>query len=268
VHALTRHLTAIRSVFQYAYDVDLMDRPMKFGKGFANPTAVQKRKAKQRAETQNGKKLFTANELRAILNACDPALRASVLLGINGGFGNTDCATLPRSGVDLEAGLIAFPRPKTEVQRVIPLWPETLSALRQVLETARARPADDMAAALVFLTPRKRPLVRQNLSVDEETGGTKAAKVDALTVHFAALLTSLGIHRRGIGFCTLGHTFRTWADETHDQRAIHRIMGHAIPGMSGIYVEEISLDRVRAVVDYVRRKLWPDAHEDRQVLSN
>lgn len=71
VHALTRHLTAIRSVFKYAYDVDLTDRPMKFGKGFANPTAVQKRKAKQHAETENGKRLFTADDLRAILGACD-----------------------------------------------------------------------------------------------------------------------------------------------------------------------------------------------------
>ena len=42
VHALTRNLTTIRSVFKYAYDVDLIDRPIKFGKGFANPTAVQK----------------------------------------------------------------------------------------------------------------------------------------------------------------------------------------------------------------------------------
>lgn len=60
VHALTRHLTATRSAFKYAYDVDLIDRPMKFGQGFANPTAVQKRKAKHRAEAENGKHLFSS----------------------------------------------------------------------------------------------------------------------------------------------------------------------------------------------------------------
>jgi integrase len=31
----------------------------------------------------------------------------------------------------------------------------------------------------------------------------------------------------------LRHIFRTWADEVRDQHAIHRIMGHTIPGMSG-----------------------------------
>jgi hypothetical protein len=33
-------------------------------------------------------------------------------------------------------------------------------------------------------------------------------------------------------------------------------MGHAIPGMSGIYVEEIGLDRLRAVVEHVRQKVF------------
>jgi hypothetical protein len=35
-------------------------------------------------------------------------------------------------------------------------------------------------------------------------------------------------------------------------------MGHAIPGMSGIYIEQIGLDRLRAVTDYVRAKLFGD----------
>jgi hypothetical protein len=45
---------------------------------------------------------------------------------------------------------------------------------------------------------------------------------------------------------------------TKDQHAIHRIMGHSIPGMSGQYVEEISVDRLKAVTDSVRRKLYPE----------
>jgi hypothetical protein len=40
-------------------------------------------------------------------------------------------------------------------------------------------------------------------------------------------------------------------------------MGHAIPGMSGLYIEDIGLDRLRAVVEHVRQKLWPDASSDR-----
>jgi hypothetical protein len=36
-------------------------------------------------------------------------------------------------------------------------------------------------------------------------------------------------------------------------------MGHAIPGMSGIYVEKIELRRLLAVVDYVRAKLFEES---------
>ncbi len=80
--------------------------------------------------------------------------------------------------------------------------------------------------------------------------------VDRLGDQFDDVLNTLGLKRRGLGFYALRHTFRTWADETNDQHAIHRIMGHAIPGMSGIYVEEIELHRLRAVVDHVHRKLF------------
>jgi integrase len=53
----------------------------------------------------------------------------------------------------------------------------------------------------------------------------------------------------------LRHTFRTYADEVKDPHAVFRIMGHSIPGMAGIYVEKISLERLRAVTDHVRNKL-------------
>ncbi len=99
-------------------------------------------------------------------------------------------------------------------------------------------------------------MVRQNTRIDSESGLMRTSNYDKLSMRFANLLERLGLKRPGIGFYSLRHTFRTWADETKDQHAIHRIMGHAIPGMSGIYVQEIELDRLRAVVDHVRRKLF------------
>ena len=63
VYALRRHITAIRSVFRYAYDMGLIEHPVKFGRGFDMPTAAQERRAKQQAELINGKKLFTRDEL-------------------------------------------------------------------------------------------------------------------------------------------------------------------------------------------------------------
>ena len=38
---------------------------------------------------------------------------AMFLLGINCGFGNADCGTLPLSALDLDGCWINFPRPKT-----------------------------------------------------------------------------------------------------------------------------------------------------------
>jgi len=98
-------------------------------------------------------------------------------------------------------------------------------------------------------------MVRQTIRQHED-GTLRVSNADEISLRFARVLDGLKIRRTGVGFYSLRHTFRTWADEVHDQHAIHRIMGHAIPGMSGIYVEEISLNRLQAVVDHVRAKLF------------
>lgn len=52
--------------------------------------------------------LLLGNQL---LKAANPTLRAAILLGINAGFGNTDCSALPIASVDLETSVIDFERP-------------------------------------------------------------------------------------------------------------------------------------------------------------
>ena len=177
----------------------------------------------------------------------------------DGGFGNTDCGTLPIAAIDFERAVIEYDRPKTAVRRAMPLWPETVDAIRSILTGSRPTPVGADADGLVFLTETGRPLVRQRQHRDDQGQLTKATYIDRLRDQFIAVLNKLGLKRPGIGFYTLRHTFRTWADEARDQHAIHRIMGHAIPGMSGIYIEDIELDRLRAVVDHVHTKLPPEA---------
>jgi integrase len=255
-HALSRCVTVIRGVFKYAYETDLIDRPMKYGKGLEKPSVRARRKVRRAAELANGKRLFSASQVRAMLDAANTSLRALVLLGINGGFGNADCARLPIGAVDFGRAVIEFDRPKTGVERLVPLWPETADALRQVL-ASRPTPADAETADLVFITTFGRPWLRENVHRTPDNSIEKVVPIDGIRQEFDKLLRKLGLKRKGIGFYTLRHTFRTWADEVRDQHAIHHIMGHTIPGMSGIYVEEISLERLRAVVDHVRRKLFP-----------
>ena len=156
--------------------------------------------------------------------------------------------------IDFDRGIVEFNRPKTGIERVVPLWPETLEALRCALES-RPEPADEDAERSIFLTSSGRPWVRENIHRSGDNNIEKVVLVDIICHRFDKFIRQLGFKRKGIGFYTLRHTFRTWADEIPDQHAIHRIMGHIISGMSGIYVEKIELHRLKAVTDHVRSKL-------------
>src|SRR5262249_35842706 len=152
---------------------------------------------------KQGPKLFTADEIKAMLAAATVPMRAMILLGINGGLGNTDCGSLPLAALDLETGWIDYPRSKTGIDRRIPLWPETVQALRDAL-AARREPKDKADAGLVFTTKYRLAWAKDDRSgpISQET---------------AKLLKKLCInHRKRLGFYTLRHTFRTIADETKD----------------------------------------------------
>jgi integrase len=167
-----------------------------------------------------------------------------LLLGINAGFNNSDCANLPRSVLDLDGGWAAYARAKTGIPRRCPLWPETVQALREVL-AKRREPKNEEDASLVFIT-------KYGLSWGKKTTDNPVTK------ETAKLLRQLGINRRGVGFSALRHTFRTVADESRDQVAVDHVMGHIKDDMASVYREKISDERLRAVVDYVRKWLFPD----------
>jgi integrase len=234
----------IRVVFKFAWDNGLIDRPVRYGQGFKRPS----RKVVRIDRAKKGPKLFTADEVRCLLAAAGSSMRAMILLGINGGFGNADCGRLPLSAVDLEAGMIDFPRPKTGIPRRCPLWAETVQAIKQA-SADRPEPKKEEHAGLVFIT-------KYGLPWAKDTADQTLAK------EFGKLLRALRINgRKGLGFYTLRHTFRTVADESKDQPAVDFIMGHEVPHMSAVYRETISDARLKAVADYVRAWLFPVATE-------
>lgn len=92
---------------------------------------------------------------------------------------------------------------------------------------------------------------------------------DAVHLKFRRLMLRLGIvkpydkegkdpDQPSFGFYTLRRTFRTHADASGDQHAVHRVMGHEIPGMSGIYVQQITRERLQHVADHVYQQLFRD----------
>jgi integrase len=240
VYRLGDMIQHVRSIFKHGHDAGLLTLPVCFGPGFARPT----KKAQRLHRAEQGPKLFTASEVRKLIDGAGVQLRAMILLGINCGFGNSDCGTLPLRAMDLDNAIIDYPRPKTGIPRRCPLWPETVAALRKTNER-RPEPEKEEDAGLVFLT---------------HFGASWAASaVDRpIAKETAKLLKRLGINgRKGLGFYTLRHTFRTVADESKDQPAVDFIMGHEVPHMSAVYRETISDERLRAVADHVRRWLFP-----------
>jgi integrase len=186
--------------------------------------------------------MFEADQIRQMLDAAKEPLRTMILLGVNCGFGNNDCGTLRLSALDLDKSWVTFPRPKTGINRRCPLWPETVAGLQAAIAT-RPAPNDDSFAHLVFLTRFGGPWAKD----DPDSPVSKETR---------KLLDELDLHRRGLGFYALRHTFETMAGETTDQVAVDFIMGHARDDMASLYRERISDERLRAVTDYVRAWLF------------
>jgi integrase len=143
---------------------------------------------------------------------------------------------------------VNFPRPKTGIERRAPLWPETVVALREAI-ASRPAPKAPADAGLAFLQRSGLRWVRN----------TEHSRTDNVSVQFCALLKDIGLYRDGLGFYSLRHIFRTVADAARDPVAIDLIMGHTDPTMGGHYRERVEDDRLRAVVEHVRRWLFGEA---------
>lgn len=231
---LTNRIQVIRSLFKYGYDAGLLDRPARFGL-FKKPRA----KVIRESRLAKGLQDFTAAEVRALLSAATVNLRGMILLGVQAGFGNHDCATLTESAVNFTTGWIDWPRSKTATFRRVPLWPETVTAIRAAMDD---RPP---GCDLVFMGRRGVDYIATN-------GGYRVAK------EFTRAVRDAGI-APGRGFYCLRRTFQTVAEDARDLVAVQSIMGH-IPSendMSARYRQRVSDDRLRAVADHVHGWLWP-----------
>lgn len=259
----------VRTVFKFAFDNGLIEKPVRFGSMFQKPTKAVMRKHR----AARGRKVFEADEIRMILDVLDgkevtigtdddgepikvkrprnPSLRAMVLLGINAGFYASDCAALPIDAIDLDRQWLDFPRPKTGIPRQVPLWGETVSALREVL-AIRPEPRSVDDAGLVFITKQRQRFVRE---------GANGCPIDAIGPKFSKVRDALKLNKAGRGFSALRHSFRTIADGAKDQPAAGLVMGHADDSIADVYRHGISDDRLRDVVDHVHQWLFPSNAE-------
>lgn len=238
-HRLGGEVQRVRTVFKFGYDAGLIDKPMRFGPTFKRPTARIMREHRQKS----GPRMFEAADLRKIIDAAGQPLKAMIYLGANAGFGNYDCGTLPLTALDLVGGWVNYPRPKTAVERRCPLWPETIKALRDALEVRRDAKLPEHGN-LVFVTKYGAPW-------------SKDIADSPVTKEFRKLLDLLKLHRPGLGFYALRHTFETVASGSLDQVAVNFIMGHVDVSMAGTYRERIDNKRLKTVVNHVHNWLYP-----------
>jgi integrase len=238
--ALGNDITRVRIMFKWGYDSGLLDRPIRYGQDFKKPSRATLRKTR----AIRGSRVFAGEQIRKMLAEASLPMQAMIHLGINCGFGNQDCATLPFTALDLSGRWLDHPRPKTGIQRRCPLWPETVEALKAAI-AERPRAKDEATAKLVFVTSRCKSWAK-----DEDD--------NPISKETAKILKGMGIHRPGLNFYALRHTFETVAGESRDQVAVNAIMGHAPAAndMASVYRERISDERLRAVTDFVRTWLF------------
>lgn len=252
-----------RSIFKFAYDQELIDRPVRFGEDFKRP----EKRLLRRAKAEAGRMHFHADEIRRVLDVASPVLRAMVLLGINAGLGNTDIGNLPASCLDLERGWLDYARVKTGVQRRCPLWPETVEAIeRAVKEMARhRRERSATAKGLLFVTRTGLPYTREEYH-SSRNGKPQVVMHDAVATAIQKAMKKAGVTLKGLGFYGLRRSFETIGAETGNQVAVDHIMGHVPPSadMGAVYRQHVAESALRQVTDHVREWLFGRSRSNRR----
>jgi integrase len=203
---LSKDITCARVMFKWGDDTHGIR--VRYGQSFKKPSKATLRKARKR-------RLFTAVECRKLAKT---SMRPMVLLALNAGLGNTDIVKLEWSHID--RGWLTYARPKTGIDRRVPLWPETIKALGRRGE------------GRVFKTRWGNPWTPETISQ-----------------RFRKLKASGP-------FYDLRHTFATVALQVKDREAVRSIMGHVDGSVLGLYNESApDDDRLRKAVNHVRKWL-------------
>jgi integrase len=244
LETLKADLTKTKVIFNWAgpgpNGQGYLDRLPRFGTAMKAPS----RKAMLKERQERGERVLSAAQINALLAKAGTKLRAMILLGINCGFGNGDCAKLTLRTLDLVGGWANFPRPKTGVTRRNPLWPETVAALQAVL-AARKPPSSAADAQRVFITKYGHSF-----------------RSCAIGFEFEKLAEKLGYTRGEADFYDLRRTCISVGLQINDDDAVRTLSGHQrrSDDMLGVYNRmAVSEERLRKVTEHIRAWLYSGA---------
>jgi integrase len=144
VSRLNLHISIMKALFHWARKNDVLVN-------IPNIDAISRGKV-----THQEQFTFSSEQINKLLSAADMKMRAMIWLGLNCGFGCTDCAYLKWTDIDLVNGRVKLARRKTGISRDLPLWPETIDALEKIPRTGK----------LVFYTSRGNPYIQTHVRND------------------------------------------------------------------------------------------------------
>ena len=224
-HRVNLHISVMKAMFHWARKNDVLEN-------IPNIDAVSKAKV-----VYKERPVFTPQQVQKLLETADIQMRAMIWLGLNCGFGCTDCAELEWKDLDLENGRVKLARKKTGITRNLPLWLETIDALKEVPKSSH----------LVFFTSKGNPWVR-TIRTHDKHGINKYTTDNAISKKFSKLLKKAGIKmEKGVGFYTLRRTAATLTARSGDPFAVQRLLGHADLKMATTYVQDVSEQTDRAI---------------------
>jgi integrase len=222
---LNLHISIMKALFHWARKNDVLAN-------IPNIDAVSRGKI-----VHQEKFTFDTEQITILLSEADVKMRAMIWLGLNCGFGCTDCAELKWVDLNLVNARVKLARKKTGISRDLPLWPETVDALEKIPRIGK----------LVFYTSRGNPYILTLLQNDVN-GNWKYTTLNTITTKFSRLLKKSGLDvPKGTGFYTLRRTAATIAARSGDPFAVQRLLGHADLQMATRYVQDVSAQTDRVI---------------------
>jgi len=224
-NTINNRISAVKAMFNWALDNEIID------------SSPRLKAVKKVTPQKHEKPTFSVPQIRRMIQQASPQMEAMIWLGLNCGFGCTDCAQLKWENIDLQNGRVIYPRGKTGISRNLPLWSETVRALREVPSHGE----------LVFYTRKGNPWVRTAKVVGSD-GKERYQKTNNVSKEFSKLMKRTRIKmEKGVGFYTLRRTAATLTARSGDPFAVQRLLGHADLKMATTYVQDVSEQTDRAI---------------------
>ncbi len=257
--ALDRNVQAVRTMFNDALKHRLIERQPFYADSFHKSASSEKQAKRHAAERERGYRKFTVKEIKALVGKAKGAMRAFVLLGLNGGMYAADVAGLRTADIQKEdrQWVVNIVRNKTLIRWKFVLWPETLKAIRAAQST-------ENESGLLFLTVHGNPWHReQSHARKRKPGVTKSSDTNSIALMFNRLLNRIGIKRDGVGFGAFRATHTSAVGSHPDRTAQKWVRGHKVDSIEHHYdVPEIA--RLKSVTDLAHALLKRNSSARRQ----